>query len=464
MTNSLTDLEEEILGSCLLTPGAINQVVTLIPRKEVFSGEYALIYEQMLKLQAANNQTDLITLNFHLTREHGATTSAKQPWMMVLTSLVPAGKRSTGNLLHKCGLLQQERTRLNLTTKLSEFLVEAQDVTTDPLQLIDSVRRYLDKTSSDLSELSERNFSDVLHEVVDRAEKAAVSGNPITGIASKLPEFDSFIKGFQPKTLTVMAARPSMGKTAVACQIAYNVAYEQKIPVAFFSLEMGAEQLAGRLLALDTSIKNSHVTAGVNAWGEPVNIDKLRNSANRQGKAPFNVYDKLRTLPQIKARISQLVSRYGSELLVIIDYLQLVKTGTKVDLDRTACVSEVSRELKECANTYGIPILALGQLSREVEKRPNKRPQLSDLNHSGSIEQDADTVSFLFRPGYYSKQDENGLPIDDNLLAIIIPKNRNGSTHVDSEAISMHYDRSTNQVTPYQSQQSFQSVSNQYIA
>lgn len=450
MTNSLPELEQEIIGVCLTTTGAIRQVATMLPRAEAMqTPENRTVYAQMLALCADGKETDLVTLNYHLTRAQGPLTPYNQPWMVLLTSYIPAAKRAGGNLLHKCGLLHQEYIRVALSNELSRALVEAQDVTSDPLALIDSLRGWLEKTSNRLSELSEKPFSDALKNVVDRAELASQNRNPITGISTGLFGLDGYTKGLQPGTLTVLAARPSMGKSAEACQIAYNVAYVNKIAVAFFSLEMSKESLAGRMLAIDTGIRNSHVTAGVDSFGDPINIERLRDSEQRQGKAPFFIYDKLRTLPQIKARVSQLSSRYGGQLLVIIDYLQLVKTGTKIDTDITARVSEVSRELKEIAITYSIPVLALGQLNREVEKRADKRPQLSDLNHSGSIEQDADTVGFLFRPGYYSANDKDGYPVDMNLLINIIAKNRNGSTHKDDEGIKLHYDLATNQIKDY---------------
>ena len=458
MTNSLNDLEEEVLGTALITTGAMRQIVTLLPRAEAFQSViHQAIYEQMLISLNEGRETDLTTIHYYLTKKHGPTTTKKhspkeQPWMVVLTSLVPAARRATGSILHKCGLLQQEYVRIAYSKQLANILTDIQDPTQDALALMDKMRVWLDRTTNRLAELSEKPFATILNEVVDRAEEAAKTGNPITGIASNLTELDAFIKGFHPGTMTILAGRPGMGKTAVACQIAHNIAIVQRIPVAFFSLEMTPEQMAGRALAIDSGVKNSHVTAGVDSEGNPVNIDRLRQSARKVGNAPISIYDKVRSLPLLKARISQFVSRYGDKVLVIVDYLQLVKTGERsVDMDITARVSEVSREIKEVAIDYHIPVLALAQLNREVEKRKDKRPMLSDLNHSGSLEQDADTVIFLYSPGYYKLTDKKGLSIDPRLLYGIIAKNRHGSVHKEDEGVALSYNRATNQVKDYQS-------------
>lgn len=439
------DLEDNILSVCLSTSGAIREAATLLPDSSAFSVEdNARVYDTLLGLMRDSRETDVITASHTLIKKFGSLTRAKIEWLPHLLSYRKANANTGGNLAYKCAILQQIALGRKLADGFAERVMLLQEPTTDTLQLLDSTRNWLDSMSNKLSELSDEPFSKSLLSAVKLAEQAGKSGNVITGIQTGISGIDNMLKGLQEATFTIMAARPSQGKTAEACQIAFNVAVGQNIPTAFFSLEMNKLQLARRVLAIDTGIKNNHLSSGLDSSGNLIDITKLFNSAGKLADTPLYVYDNVFSLPQFKARVNQAVNQFKVKL-IIIDYIQLMESGTKMDYDVTARVTIVSRELKKIANLYNIPVLGLAQLNREIEKRKEKRPILSDLKDSGSLEQDADNIVFLFTP---DEADEANAA-EEQLLLNIVAKNRSGAVHRKNQAVKLRYIRATNQITDW---------------
>lgn len=449
MTDQL--LENELIGVCLISPVAIAEISELIRYAETFARpDCRKIYQAMLNLHRRGLETDIVSVYQELLTTEGEHSNTDFSWLSVLTGFVPDGQASTGNLTHKSGLLLQLATNRILAQVCSRALAELSLPAPDPFVVMDSITARIDAVRNRLFELHEESFAVALDRVADNARKAAESRNPITGIAAMTGDVDRWTKGFHANTLTVVAARPGMGKSAWLCQVAYNTAVIQGISTALFSLEMGLDQLAGRFIGIDTGLKNAEIQSGMNSFNEPVDFNKISKSSGRMGKTPLWVYDKLLNIDHIKARCRALVKKKGVKV-ILIDYLQLVKSGLR-STDKTAEVSYVSRELKLLSKELSVPVIALAQLSREVEKMADKRPELAHLNHSGSIEQDADTVIFLMRPGYYFQNNPDGSAVDDYLLQAIVAKNRNGGTHPEGKAIHLHYDRPTNRIKHYDDQ------------
>ncbi|KAB7730483.1 AAA family ATPase [Rudanella paleaurantiibacter] len=444
--NTTNELENQILGVILTRPGTITEAMSLLPDSTPFVGaNEKKVYAAMVDLHRSGYDTDIVSTNIALTKAHGPKDSFGLPWMVRLTTYTSAAKGAAAGLAYKCQIIWQEHCRVQTARLAQELLVEATEGIADGLTIVEQSIKRLTELQSRLIGLADAPFSAVLKQASALARQSFQTGTP-PGLLTGLDELDSYLKGLQPSTLTVMAGRPGMGKTAEICQILYNVSVVQKKPAVLFSLEMSRLQLARRFLAIETGIRNAQVAAGCNANNEPIDFERLDKAVEIVGGSPIHVFDKLRTMPQIRSKAAQLKAKHGIEL-VVLDYLQLAKTGSRKDHDEYAAVTEISRECKEMANSLDIPVIALAQLSREVEKSPSKRPQLAHLRGTGAIEQDADNVVFLFRPAYYSAKDANGHPVDANLLINIVAKNRNGSTHNDEEGIQLFYDLPTNRIT-----------------
>lgn len=439
-------VEYQILAICLTQPGAIREVASIIQKSDTFSTEQnRRVYEVMLSLHNQSYETDLVSVNNDLEAKYGLLKNDPSGWIEFLTSLFPETESFTGNLAKSCFWLISEAMRRNLTNLYSRALSDLQIPGSDPLINMAAMQKHFEAISGRLSELSEIPFSASLREAVEIASQAAQSGDPITGIKTGLADYDLYTKGLHGQTLSIWAARPSMGKTAEMCQVAYNISHLNGIPSAIFSLEMSSLQMARRVLAIDSDMKNSEVTSGLDRDGQPIDISRLFDSAGRMSTSPIFVFDQIHSLDHIVAKITQLVTTQGVQV-VFVDYIGLVETDDRDDRVR---VSRASRRFKKLAKNLNIPIIALAQLSRKVEERANKRPNMADLRDSGALEQDADTIMFLYRPYYYSSVDEDGCAVDPNLLYNIIPKNRNGSTHNDKEAIELKYNMATNRIRSY---------------
>jgi replicative DNA helicase len=290
--------------------------------------------------------------------------------------------------------------------------------------VLDEAERLVFEIASTGASGSVRHVSEVLGVTFEQIERRFHEGQIVTGVSTGFIDFDRLTGGFQPGSLNIIAARPSMGKTAFALNIAQHAAQEKGVPVLLFSLEMGAEQLAQRLLGAEARVNIHDLRTGnfpEKAW------DSLAEAAGRLSQSPIYIDDSsLLTTSDLRARVRRFQARQKDKLgMVVVDYLQLMSWSRRTDSKQQE-VSEISRALKGVAREFDIPVVALSQLSRAVESRPDKRPQLSDLRDSGAIEQDADLVCLLFRPGYYepkSSGQENNPEAE-----VIVAKHRNGPT------------------------------------
>jgi replicative DNA helicase len=407
------DAEQAIVGGILINNDALNQVVDILSGEDFYKEAHALIYEGMLTLYNRDDPVDVITLS-QVLKEKG--TLDKVGGTEYLASLAEATATSAGILYH-AEIVKDLSTRRNLIRQCSHISEVCFQPGNDTEDILDSAEQYI-------FEIAERNIDQnflQLDEVVKNSFKKieTTTGSNITGISTGFTDFDNLTSGLQPSDFIIIAGRPSMGKTALALNIALNAALVDKLGVAIFSLEMSSLQLGIRLLGCD---------AMIDAWklrkGALQDDDYLRltDSANRLSELPIYIDDSsgLSSL-EIKAKARRLKKKHNISL-VIIDYLQLMQSKKAVE-SRQLEISDISRSLKALAKDLDIPVLAVSQLNRKVEDRPNKRPMLADLRESGAIEQDADLISFIYREELYNRTEEN-----KGKAELIVAKHRNGPT------------------------------------
>ncbi|MEE8300529.1 MAG: replicative DNA helicase [Desulfatiglandales bacterium] len=407
------EAEQAILGSILINNDALNQVVDILSGEDFYREAHACIFEGMLTLYNKDDPVDLITLP-QVLREMD--TLERVGGTDYLASLVEGTSTSAGIMYH-AEIVKDLSTRRNLINRCS-YIAEI------CFQPSYDTEEILDLAEQSIFEIAERNIDQnfyPLSEVVKKSFKKieTIRGDKITGISTGFTDFDELTSGLQPSDLIIIAGRPSMGKTAFALNIAYNAALEEKIGVAVFSLEMSMLQLGIRLLGSD---------AMINAWklrkGALQEDDYLRltDSANRLSELSLYIDDSsgLSAL-EIKAKARRLKKKHNISLL-IIDYLQLMQSKKSTE-SRQMEISDISRSLKALAKDLDIPVVAISQLNRKVEDRPNKRPILADLRESGAIEQDADLIAFIYREELYNRTEENKGKAELN-----VAKHRNGPT------------------------------------
>lgn len=407
------EAEQAIMGGILINNDALNQIVDILSGEDFYKEAHALIYEGMLTLYNRDDPVDVITLS-QVLKEKVALD--KVGGTEYLASLADATATSAGIMYH-AEIVKDLSIRRNLIRQCSHISEVCFQPSNDTEDILDSAEQYIFK-------IAERNIDQnflQLDEVVKNSFKKieTTTGSNITGISTGFTDFDNLTSGLQPSDFIIIAGRPSMGKTALALNIALNAALVDKVGVAIFSLEMSSLQLGIRLLGSD---------AMIDAWklrkGALQDDDYLRltDSANRLSELPVYIDDSsaLSSL-EIKAKARRLKKKYDISL-VIIDYLQLMQSKKAVE-SRQLEISDISRSLKALAKDLDIPVLAVSQLNRKVEDRPNKRPMLADLRESGAIEQDADLILFIYREELYNRTEENKGKAELN-----VAKHRNGPT------------------------------------
>jgi len=407
------EAEQAIVGGILINNDALNQIVDILSGEDFYREAHALIYEGMLTLYNRDDPVDVITLS-QVLKEKGALD--KVGGTEYLASLADATATSAGIMYH-AETVKDLSIRRNLIRQCSHISEVCFQPSNDTEDILDSAEQYIFK-------IAERNIDQnflQLDEVVKNSFKKieTTTGSNITGISTGFTDFDNLTSGLQPSDFIIIAGRPSMGKTALALNIALNAALVDKVGVAIFSLEMSSLQLGIRLLGSD---------AMIDAWklrkGALQDDDYLRltDSANRLSELPVYIDDSsaLSSL-EIKAKARRLKKKYDISL-VIIDYLQLMQSKKAVE-SRQLEISDISRSLKALAKDLDISVVAVSQLNRKVEDRPNKRPMLADLRESGAIEQDADLILFIYREEMYNRTEEN-----KGKAELIVAKHRNGPT------------------------------------
>ena len=408
------EAEQSVIGSMIMDREAITVASELICGDDFYGKQYGVVFDTMVELNDEGKPVDLITLQDRLREKDVPPEVSSLEFIRDLITAVP----TSANIKYYAGIVAEKAT-LRKLIRLNEEIANTCYAGKENLEVI------LEDTEKRVFELvQKRNTGEfvpirqVVMNAMDKIEKASKSDGNVTGIATGFIDLDFRTAGMQPSDLILVAARPSMGKTAFVLNIAQHVAFKLNQTVAIFSLEMSNEQLVNRLFSLESRVDSQHLRTGNLSDTE---WEKLIESAGVIGQSNLIIDD----TPGIS--ISELRSKcrkYKLEhdlKLIIIDYLQLMSGSGRGSDSRQQEISDISRSLKALARELNVPVVALSQLSRAVEQRPDHRPMLSDLRESGAIEQDADVVMFIYRDDYYNKDTEK-----KGIAEIIIAKQRNG--------------------------------------
>jgi len=423
--------EQATLGSIILEKESILNCIEILQPEDFYKNAHQIIYQCALDLFEKNQAVDLVTLTEELKKRKQLDEVGGASYLATLMGSVP----TAANVIYYAKIVEEKailRKLINHATQIVAMGYEEQE----------EARVILDKAENLIFEVSQqkiRDFfsplKDLLTESFEKIEDLYHSGNFITGVPSGFLKFDELTTGFQPSELVIVAGRPSMGKTAFCMNIAQYAAMQHKIPVAIFSLEMSKSQIVQRMLCSEARIDTHALRRGAMPEGD---WPKLSMAAGRLSSAPIFIDDSAGISPlEIKAKARRLKAKHDLGLIVI-DYLQLIQTGLKVE-NRQQEISQISRSLKGLARELNIPVIAVSQLSRAVEQRSVQRPRLSDLRESGALEQDADLVVFIYREEYYKpKSSKKGI------AEVIISKQRNGPTGTVELAFLKEYTRFEN--------------------
>jgi replicative DNA helicase len=410
------DAEKSLIGAVLIDDDTLADISEHVTPKDFYDKRHGIIYDGMMRLYEKNKPVDLLTLTDELKRKGELEGIGGSAYLTELTNYVPTSAHAEAY----AELVSQKAVRRRLIKASGEISELAFNEDTSTQELLEKAESELFAVSDQSLKQDLVSIESILTESFDRMEELHRNKGTLRGVRTGYRDLDNMTAGLQRSDLIILAARPAMGKTTLVTNLAYNVATVAKQPVLFFSLEMSKEQLVDRMLA-DAS--------GVDAWNirtgnlSDEDFSKLSEAMGEMAEAPIFIDDtpgmtvlEMRT----KARRAQHEHPLG---LIIIDYLQLMQASGRSDGNRVQEVSEISRGLKLIARELNVPVIALSQLSRSVESRNPQIPQLADLRESGSIEQDADIVMFIYREAYYNPETER-----ENITDLIIAKHRNGPT------------------------------------
>jgi replicative DNA helicase len=410
------EAETSVLGAILLTEQALDGVLldANLRADDFYRPRHQLIFRSMIRLKekAEPEAVDALTVCDDLRRASELEAAGGEAYVHSLPTVVPA----VGNVLHYARIVKDYALLRRLLAATQSIQEEALRSAGDPRDLVERAEAALFRIGHDSGAGELRALEDVLHDEIDKLEELSRTGVRYTGTPSGFTDLDNITGGFQPGNLIVLAARPAMGKSSLATNIAENAALKHGRPVALFSLEMSEAELAQRFIASQAKISSDALRKGQVKSDWP----KVVRAAQKLSQAPIFLDDSsdLGVL-ELRSKARRLHSRHDLGLL-IVDYLQLMRAEAGSD-SRVEQIGKISRGLKILARELDIPVMALSQLSRAVEARPDKRPLLSDLRESGSIEQDADVVMFIYRDDYYNKESER-----PGVADVIVAKHRNG--------------------------------------
>ena len=421
------DSEMAVLGAMLLRAGAIHDISDILSPSSFYSERHKMIFQAMLELSQKSVPIDLISLSHHLSEKKLLDSVGGSSYLTELTDAVPA----SAHIKHYAEIVEKKAVLRNLidaADSISEMAFDGSD---------ENIEEVMDRAEKQVFGITSspkgQKFISIKHEVAvawDRIAQLHDNKGELRGVPTGFKDLDAVLAGLQKSDLIILAARPSMGKTTLALDIARNVAVKSNIPVGIFSLEMSTQQLVDRLLAAESRVNAWNLRTGNLSTDQE--FSKIRDSLDRLAKAPIHIDDQSsNSIMKMRAAARRLKAEHGLGLIVV-DYLQLMTTSKNYD-SMVNQVTEISRSLKGLARDLDVPVLALSQLSRAVEARGGK-PRLSDLRDSGSIEQDADVVMFIHREDKYKEKDER-----TNVAEILIEKHRNGPTG----KIELYFDEKT---------------------
>ncbi len=409
------EAEQSVLGSMLLSKDAIIVAAEQLQAQDFYKESHKKIFEVIVRLYEDREPVDLITVTEALRTAKILEQIGGATYLTALTEIVP----TAANISYYCKIVEEKALIRRLINTTSEILSMAYDQQNEVEDLLDEAERRIFEIAQKRRVENFHHIKEILFDTFERIEQLYNSEGGITGVPTGFPDIDEKTSGLQPSDLILIAARPSMGKTAFALNIAQNAAIRHKVPVGIFSLEMSKEQLVQRMLCAESNVDSHKLRTGKL---DEEDWPRLARAMGPLSEAPIYIDDTpgISSL-ELRTKARRLKAEKGLGL-VIIDYLQLM-SGRTASENRQQEISEISRSLKALARELSVPVVALSQLSRAPEMRADHRPILSDLRESGSQEQDSDVVAFLYRDDYYNPDTDK-----KNIAEIIIAKQRNGPT------------------------------------
>jgi replicative DNA helicase len=410
------EAEESVLGAMMLAPGAIGAVSEILDAGDFYRESHAKIYRAALALYAKGEPVDAITLVDELEERGELEDAGGRVRLHELAALVPA----TANAAHYARIVREMATLRGLIEAGSEVARLGWERPGETTDLVDRAEQIIFELSQQRVTSEFTHIEQLLKESFERITALYEAGADVTGVPSGFRDLDRLTSGFQAGNLIIVAARPSMGKSALGLCIAANLGVRYETPVALFTLEMSKSEVTQRLMCSEAKVESQRLRTGklaVDDW------PRLTAACDKLAKAPIYVDDTGSiTMMELRSKARRLKSKEPRLGLIVVDYMQLMTSGTTAE-NRVQEVSQISRSLKVLARDLDVPILAMSQLSRAVEQRHDKRPILSDLRESGSLEQDSDLVAFIYRDDYYNPESDQ-----QGLAEVILAKHRNGPT------------------------------------
>ncbi|MEN9769482.1 MAG: replicative helicase [Pseudomonadota bacterium] len=416
------EAESSVLGGLLLDNGAWDRVGDLLANSDFYRHEHQLIYGAIGALVNASKPADVVTVFEHLQSQGKADAAGGLLYLNSLAQYVP----SAANVRRYAEIVRERAILRKLVAASDEIATKAFNTQGQPVaSILDEAEQKIFQIGEQGSRMNNgfQDMGSLVVALLDRVEEMSRNPNDITGVPTGFVDLDRKTSGLQAGDLIILAARPSMGKTALAINIAEHVALHEELPVAVFSMEMGAAQLAVRMVGSIGRIDQTRLRTGrltEDEWPRLTEaIERLRGVSLHIDETPGL------TVSELRANARRLARQCGKLGLIVVDYLQLMSVSSGMsDENRATAVGEISRGLKMLAKELQCPVIALSQLSRGVEARTDKRPMMSDLRESGAIEQDADVIMFIYRDEYYTKEASK----DPGVAEVIISKQRNGPT------------------------------------
>lgn len=410
--------ERALLGALLLKPDALHDIADLVHPDSFYAEKHKLIFETMRELSERGEPIDLVSLTERLTGKGVLERAGGRAYIAELATTAPA----PGNYSHYAELVGRKHLMRSLIDASYEITEAAFDEARDHVEVLDEAEKKIMAVGSGIASHKFIAIGDKIEDAWDRIEKLSSGEKTLRGVSSGFPELDAKLSGFHPSDLVILAARPSVGKTSLALDLARNVA-KQDVAVGFFSLEMSSEQLIDRMLSAESGVDSWKIRTGAKMTQEE--RDDIISGMERLSRAPIFIDDTPGNNILAMRAVARRLKRERSIGLIVVDYLQLMSpVGAKSSDSMVQQVTEISRSLKSLAREIDVPVIALSQLSRAVEQRGGK-PRLSDLRDSGSIEQDADVVMFIHREDKSNPDAEK-----TNIAQILIEKHRNGPTGI----------------------------------
>ena len=420
------EAEQAVLGAMLIKKEAVIEAMEILRPEDFYRAAHRVVFEAIMAVFQNDSAVDMITVTEQLKKSDLLDKAGGVAGVTALANAVP----TAANVVYHAKIVREK-------AELRELINAGSEITGWAFEDSDDVDAVMDKAEKRILEVTARENSadftsmkDIVISVFKQIEERSTNKGGLTGVASGFTDLDRLTSGFQPSDLILVAARPSMGKTAFTLNIASYVAVHLDKPVAFFSLEMSKEQLAQRMLCSEGGIDSQRLR---NGDMKDEDWEHVIAAADRLTYAPVFIDDTPGiTVMELRSKARRIKAEHGLSM-VIIDYLQLMSgKGSKNGDNRQQEISEISRSLKALARELKVPVIALSQLSRSVESRQVKRPMLSDLRESGSLEQDADIVMFLYREDYYDKETEQ-----QNVTEVIVAKHRNGPI----DTVRLYFDK-----------------------